>query len=733
VTVADVTGDSRPDVVSSSDSRGQYPRKESLIVHPQLADGTLGPAATYPLVGVHGVAVLDVTGDGRKDVVNDKNGVNYVYAQTPDGALAPPVRATNLPGTGRPVAADIDADGDDDLVLTWHKSVRVLRQGPAGTFTASALPAEDLGWPPAALVADVDNDGRLDITVQAHRKLAMFSSGGDGGWTRQMWPEPWAASSVLFGLGVGKFGSNAAKHLVAVVHAANGGGEVLVMRPVAGGAGLTVTQRIVLPFLGGTTGEPNVLITDLTNDGRTDVMLDGNGDVRTYVQRPDGKLVLDASRDLVRHTMAFTAADINSDGRTDLLAGDLPGLMIHHAAGGPAMSGDPTWLRDITPAPGATGTSGTTSPSVTFRRPIDPASVTAATVRLVDARTGVQVPGTVAYSADTRTVTVTPSAPLTENTPYRLWLGDIHDTDGVRYPGSSSGFRTGNVRPGPVTDLRGVGGHQTATLSWTLPATPDLDKVVVRMATNTATPPSSPTAGTLVYSGTATRTVVRGLNATRFAFSVWVRDQAGTYSPAATTVMAGALTRSVSATPTAVTYGATTTVRGQLVRRDNATPLAGAPVQLYAKTKGTSTWTLLSTVTSTATGTLAWSGRPTVTRTYRWQYNGAPGVVGTPSATPAVAVRLQVTANLSRTTVARGKQVTLTGKVLPAHPKHRVHLQRYDNGSWRTVKSAVLPASSAYKFTVPTTTRGTHKYRVWKPADTNNLESASATRTLRVT
>ncbi|HET9517417.1 MAG TPA: S8 family serine peptidase [Actinoplanes sp.] len=441
VTVADVTGDSRPDAVVYSESRGDYPGEDNLIVHPQQPDGTLAPAATYPPVGTHRPAVLDVTGDGRTDVVSPKNGKNYVYVQQSDGTLALPVRATNLPGEGQPTAADLDGDGDDDLVLTWHKAVRVLRQEAPGTFRSSALPAEDLGWPDDAVVADLDGNGRADITVEGDTLIATFYQGVDGGWTRQTWRKPWVKTSTLYGLGTGNFDGELAKQFAAVVHREDESGEILIMRPIAGAASLTVTQRIIVPILGGTTGEPSVVIADLTNDGRTDVMVDGPGFVRTYVQQRGGKLALDPSRDLARFTMPYTAGDINGDGLTDLLTGDL-GLIVQHAAAGPPVPGDPAWLRDVTPAPGATGVSTTTPVSVTFRRPIDPASVNAATVRLVDQRTGTQVSGTVAYSTDTQTVTVVPSRPLTKNRPYRLWLGKIRDAGGEVHPVSSSGFQT---------------------------------------------------------------------------------------------------------------------------------------------------------------------------------------------------------------------------------------------------------------------------------------------------
>ena len=96
------------------------------------------------------------------------------------------------------------------------------------------------------------------------------------------------------------------------------------------------------------------------------------------------------------------------------------------------------------PASGATAVAATTTVTATFSEPVNPATVTSGTVVLRNASNAV-VPSTLVYDAPTRTVTLTPSAPL-----------DLSAT----YTASVVGGSTGTV----VRDL--AGNALAATVSW---------------------------------------------------------------------------------------------------------------------------------------------------------------------------------------------------------------------------------------------------------------------------
>jgi hypothetical protein len=82
------------------------------------------------------------------------------------------------------------------------------------------------------------------------------------------------------------------------------------------------------------------------------------------------------------------------------------------------------------PANGATGVPATVIPTVTFSNPIDPISASG-NVTLVVSATAVVVPSTLNFSADFKTVTITPTAALTSGSSYRIQTnGTVTDQTG---------------------------------------------------------------------------------------------------------------------------------------------------------------------------------------------------------------------------------------------------------------------------------------------------------------
>jgi hypothetical protein len=186
--VGDVTCDGLPDVV------GVYGR--TVYVIPQDGAGSWEPAVTYPTgspdpsAGGNGVAVGDVTGDGRVDVAvssggNKPNAWVSLFPQQADGTLgAPHVRASyDIP---RPVEiADLHGDGRLD-VITAHSgwgSVGFWSGLPSGTISATE---ERVGFIGAGshrykglAVGDLTGDGALDIALaDSWLGLVMLPAGG---------------------------------------------------------------------------------------------------------------------------------------------------------------------------------------------------------------------------------------------------------------------------------------------------------------------------------------------------------------------------------------------------------------------------------------------------------------------------------------------------------------------------------------------------------------------------
>jgi hypothetical protein len=139
------------------------------------------------------LVAVDLNNDGRPDVVTVsqlKDRVSILINQ-PDGSL---ITKDNreLSNPRSVTAADLDGDGNQDLILTTAKSggnnergVSVFRGNGDGTFD----PREpyDLENASRAIVAqDVNNDGRPDVIVASNEKIAVFINNGDGTLARNV-------------------------------------------------------------------------------------------------------------------------------------------------------------------------------------------------------------------------------------------------------------------------------------------------------------------------------------------------------------------------------------------------------------------------------------------------------------------------------------------------------------------------------------------------------------------
>ncbi|HEY0691249.1 MAG TPA: S8 family serine peptidase [Kribbella sp.] len=399
-------------------------------------------------------------------------------------------------------------------------------------------------------------------------------------------------------------------------------------------------------------------------------------------------------------------------------------------SGGTA-SGEPALIQDTAPRDLASGVAQNYKPTVTFMRNVDPATVTTSTVRLLHGKTGGVVTSTVSYHAATKTVTLTPSAPLQDNTPYRISLGAVKDTGGFTFGGYSSVFRTVDIAPSAATGFDATGAYTTAALKWKLPAITDLDQIIVRRNAGTAAP-AAPNTGTSVYGGTTGAATATGLaNATTYTFSAWVKDRSGKYSTPVQTRLVGA-SATLTANTRAINYGSSVGLSGKVTRVDTKAPVAGGVVSLYGRTKNSSSWRVITRVTASATGTYSVTYKPTVSTVFAWGYNGSPELLGSRSGNVTVEVRPTITANLSPTTFKLGGRTQFYGYLRPQHVGQTVYLQRWAGSRWTTITTGKLNSTGNYGFAIKPTARGGYTYRVVWLADGDHATTVSAAKSFIV-
>ncbi|MEZ4385343.1 MAG: VCBS repeat-containing protein [Nannocystaceae bacterium] len=175
--VADLNGDGLTDIVA--------PYAAKLAVTVTLADGDGGFAESdsYPVSSARAIALGDVDNDGVDDIVATtvSSGI-WLLRGAGDGAFEPPIHDLNVDVALSPALADIDGDGDLDLLGPKSKYAAVyLGDGLGGFAKEPSIPfSSSLS---RLTAADLDDDGRADLIValaSLPRRIQVGLSNGDG-------------------------------------------------------------------------------------------------------------------------------------------------------------------------------------------------------------------------------------------------------------------------------------------------------------------------------------------------------------------------------------------------------------------------------------------------------------------------------------------------------------------------------------------------------------------------
>jgi hypothetical protein len=177
VAIGDLTGDGRPDIVQTVGGSSS----SAVAVLPGLGAGDFGSRIVVP-VGFrpHTIALGDLNGDGLLDLATaNSSSVSVVFRNGASG-FGPP---THILFTGPTSVAigDLNGDGDADLAVTLGtaRAVALVPGNGSGGFAPPiTIPISDGPFVQRVAIGDVTGDGRPDlVTANGSNISALFGNG----------------------------------------------------------------------------------------------------------------------------------------------------------------------------------------------------------------------------------------------------------------------------------------------------------------------------------------------------------------------------------------------------------------------------------------------------------------------------------------------------------------------------------------------------------------------------
>jgi hypothetical protein len=301
--------------------------------------------------------------------------------------------------------------------------------------------------------------------------------------------------------------------------------------------------------------------------------------------------------------------------------------------------------------------------------------------------------------------------------------------------------------PAAPTAVHATAGNTTATVAWTAPASNGGAPITgynLQYSINGGTTWTS--SSSTFHTSTATSHALTGLtNAKPYVFRVAAINSVGTgaYSAksAAITPVADASSLAISAT-SAVRYGSLRTVNAKLVDAKTHALLGGQSVLLYQRASSNRAWGYVKRFTTTSKGTASTTIRPSTNEQYQLRYAGISTHKAATSATVVTSVVQVVSIARNHSSIKHGGKVSIYGAVSPAGSGQTVYLQQLVKTTWRTtathvkIKRQRMPngrTSTGYVLTIKLSTKGSVRFRVYKPATSTLAKGYSASATVKAT
>lgn len=313
-------------------------------------DGTFQSPALFP-VGTFPVslAVSDLDRDGNPDIVianNNSNDLSVLYGLGNGGFLA--AQTIALPGAAQAVAiADLNNDTAPDLVTAVGIGGvgAMLSTGPRTFGPLSIFPAGPPLFTVAMITQDFNRDGRADVAVANHTSdvVAVLLGNGSGGLLA---PIIHSTGISPFGITSADFNSDGILDLAVANRGTTsplGSSDVMIRLGVGDGSFGAAT------FFPSGSGSNGIAAADLDFDGYTDLAVANQFDDTLAILRGSGDGRFGPPIVFVVPPLTFQpepfgiiVADINRDGRADVVLADATGSLRVFLSCGASPVGIPT-------------------------------------------------------------------------------------------------------------------------------------------------------------------------------------------------------------------------------------------------------------------------------------------------------------------------------------------------------------------------------------------------------
>lgn len=284
----------------------------SVSVYQGLGTGRFSPLYTYPVSGAASLALVDVNGDGKLDVVVTTGRGIAVLMGNGDGSLQP---AVSYPANvnSNLVVTDLNNDGHPDIVVANSFTAYVLMNNGDGTYRAAAPYTGIYAANAVVTVGDVNGDGKPDIVTNGDLGYSVLLGNGDGTFQA---PQSFSTADALDSVQLVDLNRDGHPDLVL---SPTSDDRLVVM--INNGSGVFINPHTY--YVGKGTQGHTFGFHDFNGDGYPDLVVSNavNADLTVQLNNGDGTFNTPISTDATRPT-AVVAADVNGDGKIDLITGN---------------------------------------------------------------------------------------------------------------------------------------------------------------------------------------------------------------------------------------------------------------------------------------------------------------------------------------------------------------------------------------------------------------------------